>query len=191
MGLTPSKHDQCVLYKVNLLVVLYVNDAGIAAPDSKIIDDFISELERRHFELTREGSFSEFLGIKFTEDKSAGTITLTQKGLIKKVIKAAGLEDCNPNWTPASTQALGLDPDGPPIKETWVYPSIVGMLLYLATNTRPDISFAVSQVARFNHSPKQAVSCASCQDDHSLPPSNLGNGNHRQAYRNLGAGLLR
>jgi hypothetical protein len=156
IGLTPSQQDPCLLYKQNLLVVLYVDDAGIAAPDPKIIDEFIAELERRHFKLTREGSFSEFLGIKFTEDKVAGTITLTQKGLINKVIKAAGLEQCNPNWTPASTLALGIDPEGPPMKEDWVYPSIVGMLLYLATNTRPDISFAVSQVARFNHNPKQS-----------------------------------
>jgi hypothetical protein len=28
------------------------------------------------------------------------------------------------------------------------------MLLYLATNTRPDIAFAVSQVARFSNDPK-------------------------------------
>jgi hypothetical protein len=66
------------------------------------------------------------------------------------------MEDCNPNWTPASTNALGIDQDGPPMKEKWSYPSIVGMLLYLSTNTRLDISFAASQVARFNHSPKQS-----------------------------------
>ena len=34
------------------------------------------------------------------------------------------------------------------------------MLLYLATNTRPDIAFAVSQVARFSHSPKQSHATA-------------------------------
>ena len=40
--------------------------------------------------------------------------------------------------------------------EEWSYPSIVGMLLYLSTNTRPDITFAVSQVARFGHNPKKS-----------------------------------
>jgi spore germination protein GerM len=52
--------------------------------------------------------------------------------------------------------ALGSDPDGETMREEWLYSSIVGMLLYLSTNTRPDIAFAVSQVARFNHSPKQS-----------------------------------
>jgi hypothetical protein len=125
-----------------------VDDVGVAAPSSALIDKFVTDLRNRGFELTREGSFSEFLGIKFEEDKEAGTITLTQKGLIKKVILATGLEQCNPNRTPAAAAALGIDPDGEPYQESWNYPSIVGMLLYLATNTRPDISFAVSQVAR-------------------------------------------
>jgi hypothetical protein len=81
---------------------------------------------------------------------------MTQKGLINKIIKATGLKNCHPNWTPASTLALGLDPDGPPMSEAWQYPSIIGMLLYLSTNSRPDICFAVSQVARFNHNAKQS-----------------------------------
>jgi hypothetical protein len=52
--------------------------------------------------------------------------------------------------------ALGSDPEGEPMQEAWSYPSIVGMLLYLCTNTRPDISYAVSQVARFSSNPKQS-----------------------------------
>jgi len=44
--------------------------------------------------------------------------------------------------------------------ETWNYRSIVGMLLYLSTNTRPDITFAVSQVARFSSNPKKSHATA-------------------------------
>ncbi len=70
------------------------------------------------------------------------------------------MSDSNYNWTPAAQAALGIDPDGPPMEEAWSYRSIVGMLLYLSTNTRPDIAFAVSQVARLCHSPKKSHASA-------------------------------
>eukprot|EP00978_Attheya_sp_CCMP212_P031446 scaffold118838_cov78-Attheya_sp.AAC.1 len=70
------------------------------------------------------------------------------------------MTDCNPNYIPASTNALGLDPYGTPMTETWNYRSIVGMLQYLAGNTRPDISYAVSQVARFSNAPKKSHATA-------------------------------
>ena len=78
---------------------------------------------------------------------------LTQKGLIQKTKEATGMLESNYNWTPASQVALGIDPNGPAMNETWSYRSIVSMLLYLSTNTHPGISFAVSQVARFCHNP--------------------------------------
>ncbi|KAI2499447.1 hypothetical protein MHU86_15031 [Fragilaria crotonensis] len=112
------------------------------------------------FNFTREGTFTDFLGINFTRDATNGTLTLTQKGLIQKIKEATGMSDSNYNWTPAAQAALGIDPDGPPMTETWSYRSIVGMLLYLSTNTRPDIAFAVSQVARFCHSPKRSHASA-------------------------------
>ena len=139
-----------------MLIVLYVNDAGVCTKNEHNINELICRLTKCGFELTCEGSFSEFLGIKFVHDKETGAITAMQQGLIKKILVVTAMEDCNPNWVPASPTALGIDPDGEPMDEEWSYPSIIGMLLYLLTNTCPDITFAVSQVARFNHSPKKS-----------------------------------
>ena len=46
------------------------------------------------------------------------------------------------------------------MSESWSYSSICGMLLFLATSSRPDICFAVSQVCRFTHDPKQSHATA-------------------------------
>jgi hypothetical protein len=121
------------------------------------LDKRFQDFSELGLEFTCEGTFTDFLGIKFVKDEVTNTVTLTQKGLIQKIIKATGLQDCNPNCTPALQACLGIDPDGEPMGEFWNYCSIVGMLLYLSTNTRPDITLAVSQVAsRFNHSPKKS-----------------------------------
>ena len=84
LGLKLSKHDQCLFDMKDLMIVLYVDDAGIVAPMVELINAFIDGLKAKGFTLTKEGSFSEFLGIKFEEDTSAGSITMTQTGLIKK-----------------------------------------------------------------------------------------------------------
>jgi hypothetical protein len=118
----------------------------VAYLNANDLDKLFKALERKNLSFTREGSFTDFLGIKFTRDPMTGTLTLTQKGLIAKILESAQMSDCKPNWTPAPLIALGIDPDGKPMCETWSYRSIIGMLLYLSTNTRPDITFAVSQV---------------------------------------------
>ena len=97
---------------------------------------------------------SAFLGIQFT--RRGATIELTQTGLIKRVIEAADMIDCNTCDTPAEHKPLGKDPSGAAFSESWHYASVVGMLLYLASNSRPDIAFAVHQCARFTHAPKQS-----------------------------------
>ncbi len=127
LGLKPSKHDQCLFYMKDLMIVLYVDDAGIAAPMVELINAFIDGLKAKGFELTKDGSFSEFLRIKFEED------TMTQTGLIKKIIATTKMENCNPNWVPAAKEALGINPEGEPMEEDWSYPSSVRMLLYLLT----------------------------------------------------------
>ena len=149
------------MFRHDCILVLYVDDVGVAAPNDEIIDELIEALKKppHNLLLTREESFAEFLGIKFIT-KEDGSVECTQEGLIKKIIEHTGMEDCRPNSTPCTQLALGSDPDGPPMDEPWKYASIVGMLLYLSTNTRPDIAFVVSQVARFTSSPKQSHATA-------------------------------
>ena len=78
-------------------MIIYVDDVGIAAPNSNLIDKFVINLKVCGFELTKEGSISKYLGIKFEESLDDGTIMLTQKGLIKKILSATGMENCSPN----------------------------------------------------------------------------------------------
>jgi hypothetical protein len=136
MGFTQSKHNPCMLFTKDLLLILYVDDAGISAPDIRIVDTFVLELRRHGFEFTHQVTFSKYLVITFESNDTDGTITMTQNGLTMKIIEATGMQDCNPNWKPASTLALGMmDPDCPPMYKEWNYPSIVGMLLFISSPT--------------------------------------------------------
>ena len=67
------------------------------------------------------------------------------------------MDYCNGLPTPTKVEApLGTDINGSEAKRDWPnsYASVIGMMLYLASNTRPDISFAVHQCARFTHNTK-------------------------------------
>ena len=48
------------------------------------------------------------------------------------------------------------DKNGEPFNSDWNYRSVVGTLMYLATNSRPDIAHAVHSCACFDHNPKQS-----------------------------------
>jgi Reverse transcriptase (RNA-dependent DNA polymerase)/Zinc knuckle len=158
LGFIQSKLDRCLLMKKDMMIVVFVDDCGIAYRRKCDFDKLVSDLRKLDFELTEEGSFTSFLGIKFNRTQSQ--ITMTQSGLINRIADATGLTDCNPNHTPTIQESLGSDPDGVAMKEKWNYRSVIGMMLYLATNTRPDIAFAVSQAARYSNNPKQSHAIA-------------------------------
>jgi len=63
--------------------------------------------------MTKEGSFNEFLGIKM-ETRKNGSINMTQKGLIEKIIEITKMQDCNPNYTPGAPKPVGQAPDDEP-----------------------------------------------------------------------------
>ena len=106
---------------------------------------------KKEFDLNVEGTVEAFLGVEALTHKDG--VLAWQSGFTKRIIAAVGMEKANSCKTPASTVGVGADVDGAPKKESWSYSLVVGMLLYLAGNTRPDIAFAVHQCARFSHRP--------------------------------------
>ena len=92
LGMVQSKYDECLWYGKDIMMVQYVDDCGISAPNQEIIDTFVQNQKIEGLELTQEGTFEEFLGIKFKYN-SDGSIECTQKGLIKKTLAAANMED--------------------------------------------------------------------------------------------------
>ena len=153
-GFVPSKVDQCLFinHDKKIFCLVYIDDVVWVAPDRQRIDKVLESL-KDEFEMTVEGDVMAFLGIQFKR-LSGREIEMQQIGLIKRVLKATGLQDCNPDKTPASQKPLGTDKNGPEFAEQLSYSLVVGMLLYLASNSRPEIAYVVHQCARFTHNPK-------------------------------------
>jgi hypothetical protein len=123
-------------------------------PTKDALENFIQRLRDIGFSLTHDGSLAEYLGVTITRDKSNGTFELTQTGLINKILETMGMQNCNGTYTPAEITPLAKHDDLPLATPKWNYPSVVGMLLYLSNNSRPDIAFAVHQCARYTHAPR-------------------------------------
>ena len=81
---------------------------------------------------------------------------MTQKGLIDRIVKALECETLPAKKTPAEHDALGSDKDGDLPQAAFNYASVVGMLQYLQAHSRPDLTFAVSQCARFIHNTRRS-----------------------------------
>ena len=154
-GLTASTFDPCLFISRNLIVVIYVDDILIYGKTDVAIDQLISNLQKDDISLHKEGTAEGYLGVDISRD--GDKIILRQEGLTRRIISALGLDHklSTPVSTPAETKALGKDTNGPDASGKINYASAIGMLLYLG-HTRPDISFASHQCARYTHSPKQS-----------------------------------
>jgi hypothetical protein len=108
-------------------------------------------------DLQEEEDVAGFLGVHIDRTAESGkAIILTQKGLIERIIDALDIFDQPAVSTPAKVGVLPKDVNGDEPNGTFSYPSVIGMMLYLSSNSRPDITFAVSQCARFSQAPRRS-----------------------------------
>jgi hypothetical protein len=136
-GFKQSKYDPCLFVSDQVICLCYVDDCLFFARDGKDINAVIESLRRPEptkFGLNIEDDVAGFLGI-LMQKKEDGSIELIQTGLIDRILKVMGLDDSHVKSTPSDVNALGKDDDGEPCSEPWSYASVVGMMMYLASNS--------------------------------------------------------
>jgi hypothetical protein len=155
-GFRPSDNDECLFIHKDMICLIWVDDCLFFSREEGHIDDMIKSLQES-YDLNIEDSAAGFLGIDLRK-QADGSIELRQDGLINRILALLQLTDglSNSAVTPAENGAMGSDVYGEDFSETWNYRSGVGMMMYLASNSRPEIAFAVHQCARFAHNPKKS-----------------------------------
>ena len=88
-----------------MIIIVYVDDMGVAAINNTLIDELITFLRSRGLDLQREGTFQDYLGIRFSALPN-GSVHMTQMGLIKKIITTLNHQKMLPQQNPA--QALSF-----------------------------------------------------------------------------------
>jgi Reverse transcriptase (RNA-dependent DNA polymerase)./Integrase core domain. len=157
VGFKQSMLDPCLFISNKVICVVYVDDCLFFSPCESDINNSIAAIKERSMDLEVEDSVEGFLGISIKRESNndnSESISLTQTGLIDRIINALGL-DANSNGisTPAPEKPLPKDSEGDPHDLGFNYASVVGMAMYLCNNSRPDFAFAVHQCARYSFSP--------------------------------------
>ena len=142
----------------HLILGCYVDDLQIIFShddEHSLYAKFVSDLQAR-WNVEDEGEVTDLLGVEFARTDDA--ITLTQTAYIEKMVSIY----C-PDGVPNTMQANGTPCDRDILQQvvdaladmtersredTRAFQSIVGALLYCATQTRPDVAYAVGMLCR-------------------------------------------
>lgn len=162
LGLKSTDDDPCVYYNQDrsILMTLFVDDGLIAGEDVAEIYKLLKKISQI-FEITYSETVQEefsYLGMEL-KVKTDG-ISVSQPRYTMKMLEKMQHADCNPVSTPIDIGAAKEVMEKPNVEATATkapYREAIGSLLYLATISRPDISFVVNLLSRF---------CAQPNDTH-------------------------
>lgn len=154
-----AKTDPCVYIrgsKMNEIVILavYVDDVLIFSRNQIEIDRIKSEINNA-FEIDNIGDVKKVIGMEVSCE--GDKIRIYQRSMITDLLKCANMNECNSVKSPMEP-ALKLEKcNGNCSMEERVdgteFRSIIGKLNYVASTTRPDLTFSVSFLSQFNLCP--------------------------------------
>ena len=166
IGFVPTIGDPCLMKRVDddgnmVLVCLYVDDVTYAVSHPALADQFLAQLRERFVIEEGEGKPIEYLlGIAIHQDLEKGTIHLSMETAISKlcmsILTKEELVKSSSVMAPMLQTPLLRQKERSVPKFTFDYLSVVGSLLHISNCLRPDVSYAVGNLARFAAAPGDA-----------------------------------
>ena len=155
LGFEQCKVDSCVFRLiengvVTMVVVVHVDDVFSIGSRSRCVQ-FGADLNR-YVPTSDLGPLRWYAGLRFTRDKLLGTITISQQAVAEKIVAKFGVTSNRDTPMMVGLKLDEFDNNEPNVSEP--FRSLVGHLMWLANNTRPDIYNAVRAVSRYSHAPK-------------------------------------
>ncbi|KDR67838.1 hypothetical protein GALMADRAFT_146848 [Galerina marginata CBS 339.88] len=164
LGFSVLKSDPCIFIRQSstgiTIISAHVDDSGLFCTSISEVELVKSQI-REHVSIKDQGEAKSILGMDIIRDCKNRTITLSHHHLIDKVVKDFNMQDAKPVHSPMNASSRLAKADSPftPKERAEMrkipYQEAVGSLMHIAVNTRPDIAFAVQQVAQFMSNPGQ------------------------------------
>ena len=129
-------------------------DDILIASDSKIESDRATDEINSKFRITDSGNAEWILGCRITRCRTRRLLMIDQAQFVSTILREFQMEHCNAVRTPCPKTRLTSDmcPQNDLERDAAAslpYRALVGKCMYLSTCTRPDISYAVRELARF------------------------------------------
>jgi hypothetical protein len=163
IGFTRSEEDHC-LYMIGtgdevVAIGVHVDDSAIVGRRREIAK--IKTQVQNVFEITDGGALQYFLGLEFERNREKRQLVIHQSRYTTELLQRHQMDTCAPKSTPwdSGVKLTKEMSPGPADEEEQAvmadvpYRTVVGELLFLSISTRPDISHAVGQLARFVANP--------------------------------------
>lgn len=156
MEFKSCSYEPCLYFKIDsgclILIILYVDDLLIAGSNSNAVDLVKQEFSKR-YKMKDLGSAQEFLGISIFRNRLIKNLSIGQFNYIDRVLDRFNMSGAKSSPTPMAGHAIFEEMQEENVLTNIPYRPAIGSLMYLATGTRPDISFAVGKLAQYCEKP--------------------------------------
>lgn len=157
IGMKRSNIDPCVYYRILnktdiLFITVYVDDI-LYFFNNEDTSTMIKEKLKEKFYMKDLGTAKHCIGLRISQEKY-DEISIDQSLYIQMILTRFGMNNCKPMWTPTDANVkLKKSENQQEILKNIPYQEIIGCLLYLSQGTRPDITYTVNSLSRYNNQP--------------------------------------